>query len=251
MLSVSASTPPAVSADWFAQIPRSSVQYPADFIGPRVLDAALAYGPSTGDWIVQFKPEAAATLTGVAQAQQQLTTLPYHYEVERGLGAPGLVLVHSYGVDATTAAATLRGLSTVSYVEANGRISGEDTRLTPNDPSFTSKELIGLDNDGTIVGTANADINAPEAWAVTTGSRSIVVAVLDSGIDYNHPDLAANIWVNSGEMPNNGIDDDNNGFVDDYHGYDFITMMAIRWTTIGTARTSPGRSVRWAITGSG
>ncbi len=221
MLSVSASTPPAVSADWFAQIPRSSVQYPADFIGPRVLDAALAYGPSTGDWIVQFKPEAAATLTGVAQAQQQLNNLPYHYEVERGLGAPGLVLVHSYGVDATTAAATLRGLSAVSYVEANGRISGEDTRLTPNDPSFTSKELIGLDNDGTIVGTADADINAPEAWAVTTGSRSIVVAVLDSGIDYNHPDLTANIWVNSGEMPNNGIDDDNNGFVDDYHGYDF------------------------------
>ncbi len=89
MLSVSASTPPAVSADWFAQIPRSSVQYPADFIGPRVLDAALAYGPSTGDWIVQFKPEAAATLTGVAQAQQQLNNLPYHYEVERGLGGAG------------------------------------------------------------------------------------------------------------------------------------------------------------------
>ncbi len=65
-------------------------------------------------------------------------------------------------VSTPTAAATLRGLSAVSYVEGNGRISGEDTRLTPNDPSFTSKELIGLDNDGTIVGTADADINAPD-----------------------------------------------------------------------------------------
>ena len=51
--------------------------------------------------------------------------------------------------------------------------------------------------------------------------RDIIVGVVDTGIDYNHPDLAANMWVNPGEIAGNGIDDDGNGFVDDVHGYDF------------------------------
>ncbi len=64
-------------------------------------------------------------------------------------------------------------------------------------------------------------ISAPGAWVGSTGSSDIVVAVVDTGIDYNHPDLAANIWRNPGEIAGNGIDDDGNGFVDDVVGYDF------------------------------
>lgn len=65
-----------------------------------------------------------------------------------------------------------------------------------------------------------ADIDAPEAWTKTVGSRTgPIIAVLDTGIDLNHPDLKANLWVNTREIPNNGKDDDRNGVVDDVHGY--------------------------------
>ena len=90
----------------------------------------------------------------------------------------------------------------------------------PDDSSFD--QLWGLHNTGQTGGTNDADIDAPEAWDITTGSaNNVVVGVIDSGIDYTHPDLAANIWTNPGEIPDNGEDDDGNGYVDDVHGYDF------------------------------
>ena len=70
---------------------------------------------------------------------------------------------------------------------------------------------------------AGADVNARDAWRLTCGDRRVIVAVLDEGVQYDHPDLAANMWVNIGEIPDNGIDDDGNGYVDDYYGYNFIT----------------------------
>ncbi len=89
----------------------------------------------------------------------------------------------------------------------------------PNDTGFTS--LWGLHNTGQNGGTADVDIDAPEAWDITTGSSNVIIAVIDSGIAYDHPDLAANMWRNPVETPNNGRDDDRNGFVDDVFGYDF------------------------------
>lgn len=80
---------------------------------------------------------------------------------------------------------------------------------TPNDTSFGS--LYGMQK-----------ISAPAAWDFSTGSEAVVVADIDTGIRYTHPDLAANMWRNAGEIANNGIDDDGNGFVDDYYGYDFF-----------------------------
>jgi len=80
----------------------------------------------------------------------------------------------------------------------------------PNDPGYLSGNLWGLNK-----------IQTPQAWDLTKGSADIVVANIDTGVDYDHPDLAPNIWTNPGEIPGNGIDDDGNGYVDDIHGYDF------------------------------
>lgn len=68
-----------------------------------------------------------------------------------------------------------------------------------------------------------ADINLFEAWEQTTGTRNVIVSVVDGGIDSGHEDLKDNLWINKGEIPDNGIDDDGNGFVDDVYGYNFVS----------------------------
>jgi len=81
---------------------------------------------------------------------------------------------------------------------------------TPNDKSFGS--LYGM-----------TKISAPQAWDLNIGSPSVVVANIDTGAKYTHEDLAANMWTNVGEINNNGLDDDGNGLVDDFYGYDFFS----------------------------
>ncbi|HRF58965.1 MAG TPA: S8 family serine peptidase [Fimbriimonadaceae bacterium] len=90
----------------------------------------------------------------------------------------------------------------------------------PNDAKFS--QLWGMRNTGQTGGTPGADIDATLAWQTITGSNTVKVAVIDTGTDYTHPDLAANAWINPGEIPGNLVDDDGNGYVDDVRGYDFV-----------------------------
>jgi subtilisin family serine protease len=108
----------------------------------------------------------------------------------------------------------------VEYAEPNYIVR---KAVIPNDTYFNLQW--GLNNTGQIIdgvsGTPDADIDAPEAWDIHSGNGGIIVAVIDTGVDYNHPDLSANIWVNTNEIPGNGKDDDGNGFVDDIRGWNF------------------------------
>ncbi|MFA5508987.1 MAG: S8 family peptidase [Vulcanimicrobiota bacterium] len=93
--------------------------------------------------------------------------------------------------------------------------------MAVNDPD--ASKLWGLHNEGQTGGKVDADIDAPEAWQIHSGRNQAqggpLIAVIDTGIDYNHPDLKANMWVNPGEIPGDGIDNDGNGVIDDVHGY--------------------------------
>ncbi len=108
-----------------------------------------------------------------------------------------------------------------SVIAASLNYRRDAAAVTPNDPLFP--QLWGLHNTGQTGAAAGADISAPEAWGTTTGRADVVVADIDTGVAYDHPDLAANMWHNPGEIPANGSDDDGNGYVDDVYGINAIT----------------------------
>ncbi|MDI6791398.1 MAG: S8 family serine peptidase [bacterium] len=112
-----------------------------------------------------------------------------------------LILPADCDLDAVAAAYQQNPL--VEYAEPNYI---RQTNYTPNDPFLSW----GLTN-----------IEAYSAWDITAGTSDVVIAVVDTGLDWDHPDLSDNIWINPGEIPDNGVDDDGNGFVDDYRGWDF------------------------------
>jgi len=168
----------------------------------------------TGEVLVRFRPSTGVSASAAAHKGVGAKKLK---DVE---GVEGLDLAKlPKGMSVESALARYRALPNVAYAQPNYL---HHINAVPNDPRF--EDLWGMDNTGQTGGTFDADIDAPQAWDRQTGSSDVIVAVIDTGVDYKHPDLVDNIWTNPGEVAGNGIDDDGNGFVDDIHGFDFFNL---------------------------
>ena len=190
--------------------------------------------------IVRYNPDRLRTKSSMISAQSESNEEAGSKVIDdhSNNGVPGMQVVQ---VTSSTLESAMEAYETnpdVLYVEPDYVISlspieeigttpdtqnvQAESTTYPNDPGF--QNLWGLSNTGQapFFGTAHADINAPLAWGATTGSSGVTVAVVDTGVDYTHPDLAANIWRNTGETVN-GIDDDGNGYIDDIRGWNFVS----------------------------
>ena len=141
-----------------------------------------------------------------------------------------IMRIDTPGLSSREAATAARGLPGVLHATADPIVTIND-QIPPNDPYYIDDPDPGVECD--IIEDPNCQaedlvdqwglfkVMAETAWATSTGSSDVVIAIVDSGIDFDHDDLWENIWTNSGEIAGNGIDDDNNGYVDDIHGWDF------------------------------
>nr|NIR41551.1 S8 family serine peptidase [Actinomycetota bacterium]NIS36594.1 S8 family serine peptidase [Actinomycetota bacterium]NIU71083.1 S8 family serine peptidase [Actinomycetota bacterium]NIW33037.1 S8 family serine peptidase [Actinomycetota bacterium]NIX25188.1 S8 family serine peptidase [Actinomycetota bacterium] len=163
-----------------------------------------------GEVLIKFRPTATAD-------ERQA--------IREGLGASaiadlGETTEHSRISGLTVAEALERyvGHPAIEIIEPNYVVRSQ---VLPNDPNLNLQW--GLRNFGQTGGTQGADVDAESGWDFSTGSKDVVVAILDSGIDYQHFDLEDNIWSNPDETLN-GVDDDGNGLIDDVRGWDFIAL---------------------------
>ncbi|NQW17821.1 MAG: S8 family serine peptidase [Chloroflexi bacterium] len=167
----------------------------------------------SGELLITFQPPKAGPQIHTAGLAAEVFTSEVTFDTRLGTGDTWVAQV-AVGTE-LAAASTIAKDPRVKYAEPNYIYWASDL---PDDPRFS--ELWGLNNTGQTGGTVDADIDAPEAWDITTGTSSVVVAVIDTGVNYLHEDLDANMWVNPGEIAGNGIDDDLNGHIDDIHGID-------------------------------
>ncbi len=178
--------------------------------------------------LVQFAPRATAAQQASARAAvggRSLEVIQTATMRSQGVGALERVSL-GRGVTVARAVAALANRPGVVFAEPNWKVSKS---AVSNDPYYTNGQLWGMYGDDSPAasgpaGTTNQfGSQAEKAWAAGySGSRSVVVGIIDEGVDISHPDLAGNIWVNAGEIAGDGIDNDGNGYVDDVNGWDFV-----------------------------
>jgi len=175
-----------------------------------------------GEWIVRFS-DAGLSSDKIKALGGSLADIGIEAWALEGIGESEFGKLTATGFSAQHAAAWASKHAGVLYVEPNFIYSVSETTAStlPDDPTFSDGTLWGLHNTGQSGGEIDADIDAPEAWDLTTGSSNVVIAVIDTGVNYNHTDLAGNMWTNPDEIPGDGFDNDGNGYVDDIYGWNF------------------------------
>jgi subtilisin family serine protease len=190
-----------------------------------------------GEVIVKLKPDFAFSGSDVKSvlggfAQDYGAEVAHRFDIPdsmvQSFNGEMMVLRLPAGISTAQAMAAMAYDQRVEYAASNDLIAvpqGAESKVEAPTakPGDLSSQLWGLNNEGQTGGVRDADIDAPEAWAVQTGkgqsANGPLIAVIDTGINYNHEALQGNIWTNPGEIPGNGKDDDGNGVVDDVHGY--------------------------------
>ena len=208
---------------------RVTIIQPRDLPYPVRIEKKLATDPATGEEKLLSENEVVAdrVIIKLKPGQDEESIKKIIDEVGGVLHTPfqgsGFMIVELSELTIEAVPEAIQVISTrrdvLEYVEPDYIIHAA---LIPDDPRFVDGTQLGLNNLGQNGGTDDADIDAPEGWEIIHDASNVTIAVIDTGTRYTHQDLAENMWVNAGETPNDKIDNDQNGVIDDIFGFNSI-----------------------------